>query len=81
MIETGKHEDGRKVMQAVTELDQVHSSICDDAQYWIAISFERQGDQEAARQAWGVLLRDYSWSRQAIENQHKHTPAGPVKAE
>ena len=81
LIESGEHEDGRKVMQAVTELDQVHSSICDDAQYWIALSFERQGDQAAARQAWGVLLRDYSWSRQAIENQQKHKPAGPVKAE
>lgn len=81
LILVSEHEEGRKCMLAVTELDQVRSSICDDAQHWIATSFETEENAEGAKEAWGILLRDYSWSRQAIDNKDKHKPAGPVKAE
>ncbi|MBZ0137142.1 MAG: hypothetical protein K8I27_12305 [Planctomycetes bacterium] len=81
LILIGEHEEGRKFMQAVTELDQVRSSICDDAQHWLATSFETEKNTDGAKVAWGVLLRDYSWSRQAIDNKDKHTAAGPVKFE
>lgn len=81
LIEVGEHEEGRKQMRLVTELEQVRSSICDDAQHWIARSFDTEKNAEGAKEAWGVLLRDYSWSRQAIDNKDKHKAAGPVKAE
>jgi TolA-binding protein len=75
------YEEGRGYLQQVTDLDQLRSTICDDAQYWIAKSYDDAGDTENAKAAWGVLLRDYSWSRQAIDNRSRHTPAGPVKIE
>lgn len=81
LILVGEHEEGRKQMRLVTELEQVRSSICDDAQHWIATSFETEKNAEGANEAWGVLLRDYSWSRQAIDNKDKYKTAGPVKAE
>ena len=79
LINAGKYEEGRECLRNVLELDQVRSSICDDAQYWIAVSYEREGEAELAKQAWGVLLRDYSWSRQAIERKDTHQAAGPEK--
>ncbi|MCZ7604503.1 MAG: tetratricopeptide repeat protein [Planctomycetota bacterium] len=79
LINAGKYEEGRTSLRQVLELDQVRSSICDDAQYWIALSYEREGEAERAKQAWGVLLRDYSWSRAAIERKDTHHAAGPEK--
>ena len=77
LIRTGSYEEGRGYMRQVLELDQLRSTICDDAQYWIAQSFETEADDEGAKREWGVLLRDYSWSRQAIERKETHKPAGP----
>lgn len=74
-----RFEEGRKYLQQVCDLDQLRSTICDDAQYWIARSYEDAGETDNAKAAWGVLLRDYSWSRQAIANRNRYQPAGPVK--
>ena len=50
------------------------SSVCDDAAYWIAQSFERQ-----AREACGVFLRDYSWATSVRKNvKGDWKAAGPV---
>lgn len=78
LILVGRHEEGRARMAEILELDQLRSSICDDAQYWIALSFQREGKHEQAEDAFGVLLRDYSWSRQANNLKDSKLPAGPV---
>jgi TolA-binding protein len=80
MVLTGQHEAGRAMLRQVIELDQLTSSICDDALFWIATSYADSGDSENAAATWGELLRDYSWSRPAIENQRKYAIAGPVTA-
>jgi len=76
-----EYERGREYLRQVLAQDQIRSTICDDAQYWIARSYENAGDSENAVIEWGVLLRDYSWSRQAIDNRTRYKPAGPVKHE
>lgn len=80
MVLTGQHEAGRKLLREVMQHDQLTSSICDDAMFWIATSFGDAGEADKADAAWGELLRDYSWSRPAIENQRKYVIAGPVTA-
>lgn len=80
MVLTGQHEAGRAMLRQVLELDQLTSSICDDALYWIATSYGNSGEADKATATWGELLRDYSWSRPAIENQRKYAIAGPVTA-
>lgn len=78
LILVERYDDGRARMNDVTTLDQIRSSICDDAQYWICLSYQREGKPEQADQAFGVLLRDYSWSRHANQLKDSKLPAGPV---
>jgi TolA-binding protein len=66
-------------MRQVVRDHQLTSTICDDAMYWIARSYEREGNPDQAANAWGEIMRDYSWSRYAIDNQHKYKPAGPMR--
>ncbi|MCB9893581.1 MAG: tetratricopeptide repeat protein [Planctomycetes bacterium] len=77
LIRSGKYEEGRKCMRQVLEAEQLRSTICDDAQFWIAQSYEDEGEPEKAKREWGVLLRDYSWSRQAIDRKDRFAVAGP----
>ena len=77
LIRSGKYEDGRECMRKVIEQEQLRSTICDDAQFWIAQSYEDEGEADLATREWGVLLRDYSWSRQAIDRKDRFKPAGP----
>ncbi|MEZ5991283.1 MAG: tetratricopeptide repeat protein [Planctomycetota bacterium] len=81
LIFTGRFEDGRTSMKQVIELDQLRSSICDDAQYWIAQSYLREGENESAEREFGILLRDYSWSGYVKDLKDKYAVAGPVTEE
>lgn len=81
LVFAGRYTDGRERLQQVIELDQLRSSICDDAQYWVAQSFLREGDKESAEREFGVLLRDYSWSGYALDLKDKYAVAGPVTEE
>jgi hypothetical protein len=79
LIETDQHEQGRARMTEVVTHHQMTSTISDDAMYWIARSYSAEGKANEAAETWGVILRDYSWSRQAIQNRNKYKPAGPVR--
>ncbi len=79
LIATGRHEAGRARMARVVAEHQLTSTICDDAMYWIARSYELQGRHDQSAATWGVILRDYSWSRPAIQHKDKYKPAGPVR--
>ena len=78
-ILVGQFDAGRIWLRKVLKLDQLRSTICDDAAYWIARSFELQGKQDEAARAFAILLRDYSWSRKAQQAREKYEAAGPVK--
>lgn len=77
-IAAGKHGDGRHVMAALVK-EELRSTLCDDAQYWIAVSFETEKNTAEAEAAWGVLMRDYCWSSYAVKAKDTRTPAGPVR--
>ena len=80
LILTGQHEAGREQMGLILQHEHARSTLCDDAQFWLARSFELAGDKDAATAAWGVLLRDYSWCRAAIERKDTPKAAGPEVA-
>lgn len=73
----GRHEEGRRWLQRVLEGDFLRSTVCDDAALWIATSFEREGKDGQARDAFGILLRDYSWSKAAAKARDRFDAAGP----
>lgn len=73
----GKFEEARKVLAAIcAECDRV-STVCDDAAYQYALSFELAGDEEGAKREFGIFLRDYSWCAYAADAAKKYTAAGP----
>lgn len=78
LVACGRHEAARKVL-AVVAADELRSSLTDDATYWIARSLELEGKTAEADAAYGVLLRDYSWSSGAARVKDTRKPAGPVK--
>jgi hypothetical protein len=74
----GQYEEARKILVAVRdECDRV-STICDDAAYQYALSFELAGDNEGAEREFGIFLRDYSWCSYAADAAKKYKAAGPV---
>ncbi len=78
LVLAGRHEEGRALLRHVVDQDSMRSTICDDAACWIARSFEKEGDAARAAEAFGVLLRDYSWSKTTEEFAGRYAPAGPV---
>ena len=58
LVYAKRYEEARKTLRQIIELDQLRSSICDDAQYWIGVSYLREEDEESAAREFGVLLRD-----------------------
>ncbi|MCC6464021.1 MAG: hypothetical protein IT463_01630 [Planctomycetes bacterium] len=64
VVLTGDYEQGR-VLMAEVEADQLRTSLCDDAVYWLARSHELEGNAEAADKEYDRLLHDYSWSSAA----------------
>ncbi len=80
LVLTGRYDEGRALLRGVFERDLARVTIADDAMYWYARAFERQGDQARAKEAYGALLRDYSWCRFAKELTAKHTPGPPLAA-
>jgi hypothetical protein len=77
-IAAGKHEQARKLLQEVVA-NELRCTLTDDAQHWVGRSYEIEGKAAEAAAAFGVLLRDYSWSAHAAPAQAKYQPAGPVK--
>ncbi len=80
LVETGHGAEGRPMLQHVVDVDLARTSIADDAAYWIARSYEKDGDATKAREAWSVFLRDFAWARQTKEAPPDVKPAGPLRA-
>lgn len=78
-ITAGRYADGRTLLQRILAGDSLRSSMLDDAQFWIGISYSYEKDLEKAREAYGVLLRDYPASPSAKQVIGKIPAAGPVK--
>ncbi len=75
----GRHfERARTVLQEILKRDLQRSSLGDDAAYWIAESYRREGHEEEAKKAFGVLLRDFAAYRAARNVPQTYKPAGPV---
>ncbi|MCU0722681.1 MAG: tetratricopeptide repeat protein [Planctomycetes bacterium] len=80
LVLAGSCAEGRARLGRIVAEDFLRTSICDDAAYWIARSYETEANSEAAAAAFGVYLRDYSWSKKARELKDRYPIAGPEGA-
>lgn len=78
LVIAGLHQPGRVVLQHVLDNDGDVCTLLDDAQFWIGVSYNYQRDQANAREAFGVLLRDYPNSSNCKQVRGKFPVAGPV---
>jgi hypothetical protein len=77
-ITAGKYAPGRKLLQQILDEDALRSTMLDDAQLWIGVSYNWEQDSANAAAAFGVLLRDFSCSQSAKQVAGKFPAAGPV---
>lgn len=77
-ITAGKYAPGRRLLQQILDEDALRSTILDDAQLWIGVSYNWEQDSANAAAAFGVLLRDFSCSQSAKQVAGKFPAAGPV---
>ena len=77
LIEAGRHEPGRALLQQIIDQDAERCTLLDDAQFFIGYSYNLQRDAKA-REVFGVLLRDFPYSNHAKQFVGKLPPAGPV---
>jgi hypothetical protein len=77
LIEAGRHDDGRAVLQQIIDEDVERCTLLDDAQFFIGYSYNLQHDPKSL-EAFGVLLRDFPYSVHAKQFIGKLPPAGPV---
>lgn len=78
LVVAGRYEMGREYLRKVLEGDDRRSSLNDDVQLWLGISYNNQGDAKNARATFGVLLRDFSHTKAATKVYGQMPPAGPV---
>lgn len=79
LVYAGRNAEAREWLRLVAAEDFDRSSISDDAAFWIAESWDRQGDEKQAREAFGALLRDFSWATNVTKKVDEgYQPAGPV---
>ena len=78
LITAGRNAEGRAPLQRIKDGDSLRSSMLDDAQLWIGVSYNWEKDSANAREAFGVLLRDYPASSSAKQVAGKFPAAGPV---
>jgi len=76
LVRNGQGAEGRKLLRRVLEHDPRRTTIGDDAAYWIARSFALDGDHDQAEEAFGIVLRDYSWSGYADDVPERYRPTG-----
>ncbi|MHC5038795.1 MAG: tetratricopeptide repeat protein [Planctomycetota bacterium] len=77
LVRVGSHEKGRSWLLPITDFQRC--TCVDDALFWIGRSHELAGDEEGARKVFGVLLRDFSWSKVAKDVRDRYQAAGPEK--
>lgn len=79
LIVAGEHEAGRAVLKVLLDPAKVQSSLMDDAQFWLGVSYNYEKNMEKSKEAFGVLLRDYPNSSNVSQVRGKFPPAEPVK--
>lgn len=77
-LTAGQFAAGRKLLQQILDEDSLRSTLLDDAQLWIGVSYNWEQDSANAAAAFGVLLRDFSCSQSAKQVAGKFPAAGPV---
>jgi tetratricopeptide (TPR) repeat protein len=77
LIDAGRHDAGRAVLQLILDEDVERCTLLDDAQFFIGYSYNLQRDAKSL-EAFGVLLRDFPYSVHAKQFISKLPPAGPV---
>ena len=78
LITAGQFATGRKLLQQILDQDALRSTMLDDAQLWIGVSYNWEKDNNNAAAAFGVLLRDFSCSESAKQVAGKFPAASPV---
>ena len=78
LITAGRHVPGRASMQQILDEDGRRCTLLDDAQFWIGVSYNWQRDTANANAAFGVLLRDFTYSKSTRQVADKLPAAGPV---
>lgn len=78
LILAGEHDAGRSLLNTLLDPRKVQSSMMDDAQFWVGVSYNYQRDMEKSKEAFGILLRDYPNSSNAAQVRGKFEPAAPV---
>jgi predicted negative regulator of RcsB-dependent stress response len=78
LITAGQHAEGRELLHRILKEDALRCALLDDAQLWIGVSYVSEKDAVNARAAFGVLLRDFSYSASARQVVGKYPAAGPV---
>ena len=79
LIIATNHDAGRGRLRELLAKDVSRSTLDDEAQFWIGVSYNYQRDHENAKKGFGVYLRDYPNSRNAGQIKGKFPPACPVK--
>lgn len=77
LIDAGRHDAGRALLQQIIDEDAERCTLLDDAQFFIGYSYNLQRDVKA-REVFGVLLRDFPYSQHAKQFVGQLQPAGPV---
>jgi hypothetical protein len=78
LAKVGQGEAARELMKSILENDGLRSTLLDDAQLWIGVSYNWDREGENAKSAFGILLRDYTASQAAKQVAGQFQPAPPV---
>jgi len=77
-IFAGQHEAGRTLLRTLLDTATSRSTLMDDAQFWIGVSYNFQRNTEDCKKAFGILLRDYPNSPNVVQVRGRFEPAKPV---
>lgn len=78
LIVAGQHDAGRSRLRTLLDPAVNRSSLMDNAQFWLGVSYNHEGNLEKSTEAFGILLRDYPNSTSAPQVRGKFQPAPPV---
>lgn len=78
LFKAGEGEAGRKLLREILTKDGLRSTLRDDAQLWIGVSYNWERNNTEAKKAFGILLRDYPASSSAKQIKAQFQPAPPI---
>jgi tetratricopeptide (TPR) repeat protein len=74
----GEYAAAREAFHRVLAVPHRRHTLADDACWRLGRAWRLAGDGEEAARVFGILLRDYSWSRQARRLRDRYEPAPPL---